>query len=155
MLSTGPWISGTSLYFNFLTDYSLKTYSFLSVAFFMNKHSMVFMEKRTNHTKGDLKYNPWDTFCHCFITDCFFSSFYGSLWQCRSWLHNVSDIILSPYCELDLPDNWVEDRESSQVFILQNFLWRLPSVEQLWERFQWCTEYISWSYSLKSSDKST
>ena len=70
-------------------------------------------------------------------------------------LHNVSGIILSPYCELDIPYNWVEDRESIQVFVLQNFLWKLLSVEQLWGRFRWCIEYISWSYSPKSSDKST
>ena len=53
---------------------SLKTYSFLSVAFFMNKNSMVFMEKgqiTLRVTRSTTLVIHFVTF----LTDCFFSSF--------------------------------------------------------------------------------
>ena len=93
---------------------------------------MIFMEERTNHTKGDKKHNSSDTLCHCFSTDCcfFLLLFSVAFVNAGHELHNVSG---------HLSVNWIYlitemKRENPAKYLFYGILlWKLPSVEQLSE----------------------
>ena len=93
---------------------------------------MIFMEERTNHTKGDKKHNSSDTLCHCFSTDCcfFLLLFSAAFVNAGHELHNVSG---------HLSVNWIYlitemKRENPAKYLFYGILlWKLPSVEQLSE----------------------
>ena len=93
---------------------------------------MIFMEERTNHTKGDKKHNSCDTLCNCFSTDCcfFLLLFSAAFVNADHELHNVSG---------HLSVNWIcliteMKRENPAKYLFYGILlWKLPSVEQLSE----------------------
>ena len=93
---------------------------------------MIFMEKRTNHTKGDQKHNSCDTLFHCFLTDCFFFLllFSAAFVNAGHELHNVTG---------HLSVNWSYlitemKRENPAKYLFYGILlWKLPSEEQLSE----------------------
>ena len=75
--------------FSLVFEPIILSYSFLPVVFI----PMIFMEKRTNHTKGDQKHNSCDTLFHCFLTDCccfFLLLFSAAFVNAGHELHNVS-----------------------------------------------------------------
>ena len=116
---------------------------------------MIFMEERTNHTKGDKKHNSSDTLCHCFSTDCcfFLLLFSAAFVNADHELHNVSGHLFVNWSYLIIEMKTVRQSENQAKCLLYGILLWKPAVRR--EGFRWCTENISWPYSLKSSDRST
>ena len=81
---------------------------------------MIFMEERTNHTKGDKKHNSSDTLCHCFSTDCcfFLLLFSAAFVNAGHELHNVSGHLSVNWSYLIIEVKTI--RESGQVSIIRN-----------------------------------
>ena len=128
------------------------SYSFLSVVF----TPWFSWKKGQNHTKGDQKHNSCDTLFHCFLTDSwfFFLLFFSAVFvNAGHELHNVSGHLSVNWSYLIIEMKTVRQSENQAKCLLYGILLWKSAVRR--GGFRWCTEYISWPYSLKSSDRST
>ena len=81
---------------------------------------MIFMEERTNHTKGDKKHNSCDTLCNCFSTDCcfFLLLFSAAFVNADHELHNVSGHLFVNWSYLIIEMKTVRQSENQAKCLL-------------------------------------